>query len=171
MSLFMESSLVPLSGDWIRSTLSPSLGLAPLLASAILFMGGVLALHLARKRASQLRWRIILVIGGICALCMSAWACNLAIPFSFSDTKVWHARHLRDDVKGWGLMGRPQLYGRTNTSSVCYLASSNIVCEGHSYTSVMRLDSDALRDHGYMLATEDQKVFWIDVKGHVEILR
>jgi hypothetical protein len=142
----------------------------PLLVALVLLAAGVLAVWLAWKRMSRLRWRVLLFAGAAFALCASLWACNLAIPFNLADTKVWGAHHLRDDVKDWSLMGRPQFYGRTNSSALCYLARSNIVCGAHAYTSVMRLDSDLFRGRGYLVATEDQKVFWIDGKGRAEML-
>ena len=114
---------------------------------------------------------VILIVSGIGIVALCLWGCNSFIPFSLADTKVFEAHHLRDNVKDWEMRLKPESYGYTNNLHASYIYRTNIIFGSNVYTSIMRLDSSNFRNRGYLLATENQEVFWVGADGRVEELK
>jgi hypothetical protein len=106
---------------------------------------------------------VLLVAIGIYAL-------NYCIPFNLTYVKQVKAQHLRDNVKEWKMLGEPASYGHTNETDTSYVWRTNLTVASAPISAVMRLDSALLRGRGYLLVTENQKVFWVGQDGHVKPL-
>ncbi len=79
--------------------------------------------------------------------------------------------HLRNCVKEWQLQSKPVFYSYTNRIETAYLYKTNIVVGSNIYSSVIRLDSPYFRNRGYLLATENQEIFWVDFNGRIKELK
>jgi hypothetical protein len=67
-----------------------------------------------------------------------------------------------NDIKDWSLRGRPQGYGHTNASQICYATDTNIVVGGNSVTIVMVLKSGSFE--GALLGAESGQIYWSNGK-------
>jgi hypothetical protein len=112
------------------------------------------------------------VLLGFCAV---AFVLLLIILFlagshGFKDAKLHKAGDLSREVKAWKMESRPEAYGFTNALQACYIYRTNIVFRSSVYHSIMRLDSSLFRSKGYLLATDQQELFWIESSGPVQKL-
>ncbi len=115
--------------------------------------------------------KTILVLSLVVLVVLCLAALNFRIPFGLEDMKYVESYHLRNSVKELQLRAKPELYGYTNKVEAIYLYRTNIVLGSNVYSSIMRLDSPNFRKKGYLLATENQSVFWVGVDGGVEELK
>ena len=115
--------------------------------------------------------RVILIVLGIGALALGLWGLYSLIPFNITHDFSVQAYHLRNSVKDWEMRSKPEIYGHSNSYQAYYHYKTNIVLGSNVFSSVMRLDCSGFRNRGYLLATENQRVFWVGVNRDVQELK
>ena len=113
---------------------------------------------------------VVVIASGALVLVLGAYTLNCCVPFSLAYVKRVKAQHLRDDVKEWEMLSRPESYGHTNHTDACYLWQTNLVAGDAAVSTVMRLDSSLFRNRGYLVATSNREVFWVGRDGRVEAM-
>jgi hypothetical protein len=115
--------------------------------------------------------KILLIVSLVAFLTLCLMVLNIYIPFNFKDMIYVESYHLRNCVKEWQLQSKPVFYSYTNRIETAYLYKTNIVVGSNIYSSVIRLDSPYFRNRGYLLATENQEIFWVDFNGRIKELK
>jgi hypothetical protein len=114
---------------------------------------------------------LLIATSTVLALILGAFLLNWAIPFNLQYSKKVKAQRLRDNVKEWQLRAKPEMYGYTNETEICYVWRTNLLVRETTVSIIMRLDSCFFHGRGSLLATEKQEVFWVGRNGTVEALR
>src|SRR5438128_577845 len=90
------------------------------------------------------------------------------------EIRLWYRKSESPEccVSAEGALDKPGLsFNYNNATDRCRVFLTNFVVDTANYTGVMRLDSSPFRSRGYLLATEEQVVFWVGAKGKIQRLK
>lgn len=68
------------------------------------------------------------------------------------------------------MQSRTDSYGHTNQTDASYIWRTNLVTAGGTIATVMRLDSSLFKNRGYLVATTNRDVFWVDRDGYAHAM-
>ena len=117
------------------------------------------------------RTSIWLMGGAIGLTLLIIYGLNSVLPFNLKYVKQVKSQLLRDNVKEWDIQSKPEFYGRTNQTDASYMWRTNLIVGDSTVMIVMRLDSFLFREKGYLVATTNREVFWVDRNGGVQPMK
>lgn len=120
-------------------------------------------MRLFNVRTALLQSRITIIICVVIVGCITYG--YFALPYSPRHLQQIKAGKLRRNIEEWVMRGKDPNYGYTNADEKCFILSTDFMFGTNSVHAIIRMESSALLDRGYLLGTETEEIYFCGGKS------